>query len=259
MAVYRYTTITLNAFRIDHFYQYFLLLMDIILLMHNYITIVQMGMFSTTMIIITIYHRYTIDYVNRKFDKIASVIKNKNLLHLKNNETLWNSKLIISSYYIISIKHLFNLHGHICRIYMECYKEVWGITLYNYLILSLPYTIICILAITNNINQVFLVISIGIVFVTNTEVIISQLLTMAWQTKTLHETKKYLPGIIPHISFNKHWRLKLQIEDWFNRLNRGKKYGPYVPNIGDITFNKVLDVSSIERMSFYQYLSIFRL
>lgn len=126
---------------------------------------------------------------------------------------------------------------------MECYKEIWGITLFNYLILSLPLTIICILAIINNINQMFLVISIGIVLVTNTEVIISQLLTMAWQTSTLHKTKKYLPKIIANINFNKHWRLKLRMEDWFHRLNRGKKYGPYVPNIGDITFNKVFDVS----------------
>lgn len=101
-AVYRYTVLTLTTFEIVHFYQYLALVMDIVLLMHNYISIIQLGMFSTTMIIITIYHHYTIDYVNQKFDKISSMMKNKNLQNLQDKQqTLWNSKLIIklSNYY----------------------------------------------------------------------------------------------------------------------------------------------------------------
>lgn len=226
----------INAFHFQHYYQYLALLIENLLLIQNYLTAFQIAMVSTVITIMSTYHHYTINFVNRSLEKISLIFKKLsrfNNIHYKKS---------IIRYYCRILHRVKYLHGHVAQIYVFSYREIWSDVVFKFFISSLPLNVLCVISLNN--DQLFLqfMLLILLIFFTHSLVLIILLMSMAAQTESLHRSKKYLPIIIPQISFDGHWRLKLQYDDWFNRLNRGKKYGPFMANIGSITYNKAFKV-----------------
>lgn len=224
-----------NQFQLDHFYQYCLLIMDLILMGHNYIEAVQLAMFSSIMAVMGEYHRYTILYIIKNLKLYASVFWRQQLP--SKYSTL---KLLKNQYRILHRLH--NLHSYLCKIYMIMFGDLWSTRLFVFIISSIPFNIICLLALYHNDFSINLL-PIILIAIINLIIIISTLLIMASQTETLHQSSKFIPNIVTNIHFDDHWRLKLMYDQWFYRLVTGKKYGPFVANIGQITYYKVLEVS----------------
>lgn len=200
-------------------------------------------MFSSLITVLNIYHHFTIGYVNRTLNQISIICRRKN------NQNLNKSQM--TNGHCILLKRLQNLHKHLCHYYMIAYGTVWDFTTFLLLLASLPFNVICVLALANDQLSTQLSTAIGLIFLIHSFVVVTTLLTMAYLTETLHCSKKYLLPIIQQINIHEHWRLKLQLDDWFNRLNFGKKYGPFISNIGVITFNKVVEVIASKNDYFF--------
>lgn len=244
---YRYTSYIINVYPLNHYYQYVILLLENLLLMNYYAITIQMGMISSTMLIINIYHKYTIVLVNHTLKQLSMMVRNNQNKSIPYKQTFNRSQMMKQENIF---KKIYQMHSFLCNLYMKLFDTVWGDFLYHFLILSLPLNVMCILALRLKNNQVYVIISFSLILISNAIIIILVLLIMAWETETLHQTKKYLPKIIKQI---RNIRLKLQYNNWYYRLSTRKKYGPYITNIGPMTYNKVIEVSSIFKKSIEFY------
>lgn len=215
--------------------------MDFLLISHNYILVTQVAMLTTLIIIYTIYHYFTIEYIIKTLIKLSVRFRYRTLLNIIQNK-ISNLKLTKIEY--LTLNRILYLHSFLCQTYMYIYKELWGLGMFYFFLSSIPFSVICLLLINNkDIMSQFLLTIICIFFI-NSMVIIMAMVNIAFETETLHQPRKYLPSIIQQICFNKYCRLKLRVEDLFYRLTFGTKYGPFIANFGPLTYNFVLQVSA---------------
>lgn len=198
-----------------------------------------MAMFTTLILVYTIYHYFTIRYIRKILKKLSIRFRYRTMMNLLRNRIM-DLKLTKVEY--LALNRILYLHGFLCQTYMHMYAEVWGLGMFYFFLSSIPFSVICLLLINN--KDLILQFSITIIFIfyTNSMVIVIVMITIAFETETLHSLKKFLPSIIQQISFDKYCRLKLRLEDLFYRLHFGRKYGPYIANFGNITYNIVLQV-----------------
>lgn len=206
---------------------------------HNYITAAQAALFAAIILIISTYHFYTTRYINRTLRKLSIRMRFSILLKLLPNQY---SLRRINKIHFKKLKQVFKLHGHLSYIYMISYGEFWSSATFYFFFSSIPFNITCMLALNDKEITTQFVIAILIICSTNSMLILFTLLLMASQTETLHQPRKYLPLIIKQIKFDSNWKFKLKMENWYCRLSSGRKYGPFVANIGHITYYKVFEV-----------------
>lgn len=236
VAIYRYTSYVLNVFAFNHYYQYVALLVENLLLVNYYAITVQCGMISSVMLIINVYHKYTIFSVNHTLKQLSIVVSNNSEKFFLYHQMFNRSQMMKQENVFRKIK---KMHSFLCNLYMKLFVR-WGDFLFYFLILSLPLSVMCILALRMKNNHLNEIISFGLILVSHSSILILILFIMAWETETLHQTRKYLPKIIKQI---RNIRLKLQYNDWYYRLSTRKKYGPFITNIGPMTYNRVTEVS----------------
>ena len=146
----------------------------------------------------------------------------------------WLSIKILKQLYAMHREHL-QLSVYFCR----AYQELWGPFFLIFITFSVPINVISLLSLRSlgNGSERILV---YLMFFIHSSSLISLLGNLTVQTHLLHSVARYLSTIIPAIKFS---RLKFRYENWHDRLNNGKKYGPSFEPFGTITNRTILNVS----------------
>lgn len=234
LLVKQYIKSILATHHFVHFHQYFLFTIDILLLIFTSLNGFQFCMFLAIFLIIDIYHYFTIRIVNRVLRLMSKIC---------------HQKLSIRSFFSNILNQMHFLHWHLNYIHIYNYRDIWNVPIFSFLFLSLPINVVCILLMTNHSIPSIHVLVIFFIASLHLSTIICLLFLMAWQTESMHKTKKYLPPIIQAIQMKNNWRLKLKYSDWFCRLVSGKKCGPYIAIIGHLTYHISFNASSIAHLS----------
>lgn len=225
-------------------YQYCLMGCDVLSYYHNYVLIVQFAMLTTMILIINIYHYFVITFVNSRLRLISSYCS-----HQTNNQLFPNANslktfsinktLLMTS----ALKRIYQIHFNLCNYYNFTYGKLWALAMFAFIICSLPFNVMSILSLNNRTLIIQHIIIITLQIALHASVLLIILITMAWQTETLHRSKKFLVPIVQWINMRTNWRLKLQYCNWYNRITYGPKYGPFITIIGHINYHTVMNVS----------------
>lgn len=229
LLVKQYIKSTLTTYHFAHFHQYFFFAIDISLLIYTSLNGFQFCMFLSIFLVIDIYHYFSIRIINRVLRLMSKISRRE---------------LPIRSFFYNILNHMHFLHWHLNYIHIYNYRDIWNVPVFSFLFLSLPLNVVCILLMTNHSIPPIHVLVIFFIASIHLSIIISLLFLMAWQTESMHKTKKYLPPIIQAIKMEDNWRLKLKYADWFCRLVSGKKCGPYIAIIGHMTYHISFNASA---------------
>lgn len=227
-----FTLIIVVKYFLSSFSQLFVLdnftvIPDIIFISYNYFLALQCVLMTFNISELNYYHNFLIKYINSSLEKFCKYSK---------KEFVYN----LTDYYCL-LKKVENLHKYQCGYLLICFAELWAFAGFLYLVISIPFNVICVLNWNNGkITQQQQIIVLMIIMI-QISVMFYSFISWAWMSETLHCQRKYLPTIV--FAIKKNIRLKLSYLDWFIRLNSGKKYGPFIFTIGNINYNTVLNVS----------------
>lgn len=228
-----------------------LLTFDSIMMIYNILIILQLTIFFAILSIgCTLLNYNLITRINRLLNEISRFCYQQ-----------LQRKLIRKSF--ISNRQLFCLyyeHSRICLDYQYSYNELWGPSLLCYIILSVPFDSIGLSAYWLNHLTWLDQLNVNLVLLFHAITTLLSFIDLAKQTKSMHQTGKYLPTIIQSINHNHHQvipfyhhnthikssssslLLKLKLNNLYDRLTRGQKYGPRISLLGSITNKFIFDV-----------------
>lgn len=240
--LYRYITITLTGFNINNIYTLILFILDLLLLIHNYILSIQCAMFSSIIIICTIHHYFVIRFVNgtlKNLSQLFNFLNEKYLNQINLNQIYFYKN---RSKFDLILEQVLTQHFNLCHYYLYTYTELWNYAMFAFIFCSLPFNVICVSALTENHFMIDKLILIVFILIVHSVIIVLLLLLMAWQTETLYRSMKFLPPIIQWIDLQYNWRLKIQYFEWFNLLASRTKFGPFIALIGNVNYHTVFNV-----------------
>lgn len=195
-------------------------------------------MLCTTVIsTFAIYHYFTFQFINGTLAKLSKACKIMVDLNLNNNFKLNETISLL-------LKRIHLIHCYICFYEQYSFSELWSIAMFAFIIGGLPFHVICVISLTQNMILELRILLIIILIIISIMIIVD-LMLLAWKTETIHQSKKYLVPIIQWIKFNDDWNFKFQCANWFYRMTCGPKSGPFVFLIGHLTYDTVFNVSGI--------------
>lgn len=238
-----------------------LLAMDSILFINMAYTAIQSGIFFTILgSINSLLQNRIVGQLNRKLSRIVTICR---LINEKSNDQIVMSKRLLEK-----IDKIYYRHSLACNDNIFSYNVLWGNALLCYLLISIPFNVICVSALlVKDLNWLHII-------MTQTAIVLHSIITLgllfrlAKLTKVLNEAKYYLIPIIQSINCIKiqndqqqkidfyALKSKLKIEDKFQRLTWGPKYGPFVSILGSITNALIFNVSeffSFQLNKFFEF------
>ncbi|KAH9414457.1 hypothetical protein DERP_014601 [Dermatophagoides pteronyssinus] len=226
---------------------------DSIMLIYNILIILQLTLFFAVLSIgCTLLNYSLITRINRLLNKISQFCQQQ----LHNGRKLLIRKSIVSNRQLFC---LYREHCQICLDYQYSYNELWGPPLLCYLILSVPFDSIGLSAYWLNHLTWLDQLNVNLILLFHAITTLLSFIDLAKQTKSMHQTGKYLPTIIqsinnhhqvlPFYHHNTHIKsssssllLKLKLNNLYDRLTRGQKYGPRISLLGSITNKFIFDL-----------------
>lgn len=192
--------------------------------------------------LLCICHWHEIRNINQILARISKICKRQTYLQLfqQNYMNQFGSVQL----FIMVISRIQRRHHLLCSLYHSSFRESWNNILYAFLLISLPFNIMCLLGLINSTgtNEYYNLMCF-LIFITHSMIMLSILLILSWQTETLHQSKRYLVPIVQWITMKPYFRLKYCYSDWFNRLLFGTKYGPTITVVGELSYNLVFKVN----------------
>lgn len=225
-------------------------LIDILFLFLNYLAALQFAFLNIAIVdTFAIYHYFTFNFINQTLDKLSRTCTRINHLILQNDKFKTKLKRIeLKQMWLI--KKIYLLHFYFLFAYQYTFTKLWCYGIFAFIIGSLPCHVICVLSLKREILIEYRILIILFLLLLSFLIIVD-LCVLAWETETIHQSKKYLIPIIQYINFIKYWRLKLQYDNWFYRMTYGKKSGPTVFILGHVTYDTVLNVSAKFNSKFF--------
>lgn len=141
---------------------------------------------------------------------------------------------------IILLKQIFDQHTRLCIYHSKTSKEFWSSYLSFYFLISIPFNVLLVFALTMNLGIGILAFVIS-TLIMHTSFTLFPLILSAAQSKQLHMIRGSLVPITKTINC-RNISLKLKYSDLFNRLTHGPKYGQYMASIGTLTYNVIYKV-----------------
>lgn len=201
--------------------------LDLILGIHlSYKLLRVLILYSVMCSIVSIYHLYTLNNLNRQIK----------IIELKINQ---NRRLTGSI--IVKLKYLLKLHSQLCLNHMKTSKEFWSSFLAGYFLISIPFNVLLVIGLVMNI-VIFYTIYIITCLILHLTLTLFPSILFAHQSKKLHEIGESLVPIINAFSGRNNFQLKLKLNNLFGRLNFGAKYGTYVLVLGTLTYSAISNV-----------------
>lgn len=222
------------------------LMIDLMLIYHNNMLAMQCAIFSSLILLVNIYHFHLISFINNQLDQLSMFCKKQLLLMaIKHSQTInaYNQPTTYHSHLSL-LKQIRFLHLNLAKFYLVAYP-LYSKLMFFFLICSLPFNAICLLSLSNDRINIQHLIAVVVVITLHASTLLTMLFTLAWQTETLHQSKKFLFPIVQWINIKVDWRLKLQFSNWFGQVISNPKYGPYIFIIGNIHYNSIMNVSQI--------------
>lgn len=218
-------------------------MLDLLLLIHNYIMSIQCAMFSSIIIICTIHHYFVIRFVNSTLKNLSQLLNFVNEKYLNQINPVYFYKK--RTKFDLILEQIQIQHFNLCHYYLYTYGELWNYAMFAFIFCSLPFNVICVSALTENHFILENLIFIIFILIIHSIIIILLLLLMAWQTETLYQSMKFLPPIIQWIDLQYNWRLKMKYFKWSNQLHQSShtKFGPFIALVGNVNYHTVFNVS----------------
>nr|XP_046916647.1 uncharacterized protein LOC124497084 [Dermatophagoides farinae] len=252
-----------NSFGKEFNFHIFILI-DAILYTNMAYSAIQCGIFFTLLGSINSASQSNIvERLNLKLSKISINCQriNKQFMH----------HLQIISIVSIKLRQHLNMihyeHGLACNVYIYLYNQLlWANVLLGFILISIPFNIICVSALLVK-DLIWLQVLMTYTAITIHSILILGLLfRLAKQNVILHKAKYYLIPIIQAINCIKFqndqriiksnktttttttidlntFRLKLKIEQQYQRLTWGPKYGPFVAIMGTVTYAFIFNLA----------------
>lgn len=226
-----YFIVTLNHFNINNNFKCIFIILDILYILHNYILSIQYAILNAYIVEQCCYHKYLFKFINNTLKKYYQYSKSDNSM---DRMVKYKFKLLHKVEY---------LHKYQCLYHLITFGQLWAYVGFIYLLVTIPFNVICILNLNNEKISNRHVTIILLMLIIQASILIYTLLSGALMSKLLLGQKKYLPTVIFGIDVKRNLRLKLRYFDWFIRLTSGKKYGPFIFVIGHVNYRTVVEVS----------------